>query len=262
MHGASPGSGEESTHQHPKFRWHWGRGGTHPALAPATTSGTTQASHHHPPIRVRAPKGPQRVLWGRHGHGATCPSQQSPSTELIPKGCHGCTRAVPSAVLSCRTSYKSRSSLPLPPNARLLSGSRGRLGIRKRFSEQGYQSGWVPPADARGRGAGPPVLPWTFPVGCSSPAPSASCPVSARSLPHGCCQQRGNTFCFFQARRERCLGMPRLNEKSREQEGGREPGAFKAGEEELKGMKGFDGLLGRSRERCLPPSAGLQARAD
>lgn len=56
--------------------------------------------------------------------------------------------------------------------------------------------------------------------------------------------------------------MPRLNEKSREQEGGREPGAFKAGEEELKGMKGFDGLLGRSRERCLPPSAGLQARAD
>lgn len=56
--------------------------------------------------------------------------------------------------------------------------------------------------------------------------------------------------------------MPRLNEKSQEQEGGREPGAFKAGEEELKGMKGFDGLLGRSGERCLPPSAGLQARAD
>lgn len=199
------------------FRWHWGRGGTHTAVAPATTSGTTQAFHHHPPIRARAPKGPRRVPWGRHGHRATGPSQQSPGTELIPKGCHGCTQAVPSAVLSCCTSYKSRSSLPLPPNARLLSGSRGRLGIRKGFSEQGYQSGWVPPADARGRGAGPPVLPWTFPAGCSSPAPSASCPVSTRCLPHGCCQQRGNTFCLFRRGGKgawECPGLMRLLEKS------------------------------------------------
>lgn len=159
-------------------------------------------------------------------------------------------KAVPSPVLSCCTSYKFRSSLPLPPNARLLSGSRERLGIRKGLCERGYQSGWLPPTDARGRGAGQPVLPWTSPAGCSSPAPSASCPVStqSRSCTHpnspGKGKATGNNFCLFGKGAGESPRLIRLLlEKScQKQEGGSEAGAFEAGEGELKGMEIFDGL--------------------
>lgn len=154
-----------------------------------------------------------------------------PAGKPIPKGCRGRSKPVPSPVLSCCTSYKFCSSLPLPPNARLLSGSREKLGIRKGFCERGYQSGWLPPADARGRGAGQPALPWTSPAGCSSPAPSASCPVSARSpsCTHPDSPSKGNApgnnFLFIWEKRWGKLGVNKAAGKVFPGAGGRERGS-------------------------------------
>lgn len=126
----------------------------------------------------------------------------------------------------------------------LLSGSWERLGIRKGLCEQGYQSGWLPPADARGRAAGQPAFPWTSPAGCSSPAPSASCLVSTHSPS---CNSKGkatgNNLCLFGKSAGESPRLIRLLEEScQEQEGGSEADAVEVGEGKLKGMEMFDGL--------------------
>lgn len=190
------------------WRWH-----------STTINDSTQTSHHQTPTGARGPREPHQGVTGRSAgycRGVEVPSRHIPAGQPIPKGCRGRTGAVPSPVLSCCTSYKFRSSLPLPPNALLLSGSRERLGIRK-----GLRSEATSPAGrlrgCSGRGA-PMDLPSGMLLACSLCLLPGECPLPPCA--HPASPSKGNYFSYLQKVLEKAPRLRLLEKSSREREGG------------------------------------------